>query len=103
MTILCEPWQVDKQWVAKSVMLSTVAAHIRSSTISFRDLVRRDADAARRARYRRIGGPADDFGGSLFEWGRYAKQLDEWIAAVGEIRIVPLPLYSKHERCAANH
>ena len=86
----------SNSWVRQSKLLGSTAAHIQSPTISFRELVRRDADAARRARYRE-GSPHDDFGGALYLWGRYAVQLDEWLSAVGELRIIPLPLYSRHE------
>ena len=92
-----------------SALIGATVRHIQSRDISFRDLVRRDADAARLARALVDGfdgapittmtapTPYNDFGGALFAWGRYGAQLDEWLRAVGELHVIPLPLYSRHE------
>ena len=92
-----------------SALIGATVRHIQSRDISFRDLVRRDADAARLARALVDGfdgapittmtapKPYNDFDGALFAWGRYGAQLDEWLRAVGELHVIPLPLYSRHE------
>ena len=105
---LCEPVQRAQStlyhmrlFVGKgldqSQLIGPTLAHIQKDPhISFRDLVRRDADVARQAR-EQPGTPHDDFNGVLFSWGRYGWMLDEWVSAIGELHVIPLPLYSHHE------
>lgn len=72
-------------------------SHIHSADLTFRQMVHRDVSAG-------------EYGGSLYAYGRYATQIDEWVQAVGHMHVIPLPLYSSHEgatidelACVAKH
>lgn len=62
-----------------------IETSIDTTRTSFRSQAHRDVLAHR-------------LGSVIYAYGRYAEQVDEWLNATGRLRIIPLPLYSKHEQ-----